>query len=818
MTTDRDRVTAYPPASWPTLARAAGRYPDGRFLDDLAILASRGRFGAQALIEYARDGANPAPGEFDAVGLSWFAYVVASRAESRTHAHDAARLFALGYEVGGHRAFARHVDSVRVEASHLAGVLGEHRPVLTRSNAPEPVWWGTDVDAQRTADSTPSERWLEVFNKPLLDRALDPIAFEPADGRSLFDRLSAPLISPPDLADLAESDGSFAKISVVVPVYNPGPSLRTAVHSILAQSWPNLEVILCDDASTDGLSLIDELRAADERIRVSRAKRNGGAYAARNRGLALAHGEYVTFNDADDWSHPRRLERQLRALRGDPRAHACVSWSIRLLSDLRLTVMGRPPTRVNLSSILFRRLEVRERLGGFDRVRKGADSEFVSRFRTVFGDDAILDLEEPLAVVQLTTGSLSRDDYRFLRTHPARLQYMAAFRTWHRHMGREGTSGFLPPGTRAPFPAPDYISGEESPTPDFDVVVLASLDPESPAAVDLAGELQTMAKMGLAVGVVEYLGPFDLTGRIRPVSGTIADLAHRGAITRLLPGESARARIGIIRDPAAVETMPAQVLKPLQISQYTIIADYSPAGGTTYDPVHVTDRIEGVGAETRWVPATSSIRTSLVDVLGESAVAEPTLFGQMSRLPAQPIEGKDSRAGYSHRLRVGLAMGSTYGLTQDEVVASLEHTAPRQKALDLVTWGVPPGARDRFRRPMTSLDSSKLAPSEIADLLDVAVVAPARGRGAHLDRFAVAAMARGCVTILDGDYRQHFGKAALYLDERDATEWLTELTTHPELLTRQQSRGWRFVRESFAPAMFEVTMRMILSGGSSRSK
>lgn len=90
-------------------------------------------------------------------------------------------------------------------------------------------------------------------------------------------------------------------ISVIVPVYNVSKYLRHCVDSILGQSYSELEIILVDDGSTDGSSQIcDEYIEKDTRITVIH-KENGGLSSARNKGLEIASGDYVSFIDSDDW-------------------------------------------------------------------------------------------------------------------------------------------------------------------------------------------------------------------------------------------------------------------------------------------------------------------------------------------------------------------------------------------------------------------------------------------------------------------------------------------------------------------------------------
>lgn len=104
------------------------------------------------------------------------------------------------------------------------------------------------------------------------------------------------------------------KLSIIIPVYNVAPYLRTCVESVLEQTYQNLQIILVDDGSTDSSGeLCDQLAKQDKRIQVLH-KENGGLSDARNAGLRVATGEYVAFLDSDDVYPLRDGLAQLMAL------------------------------------------------------------------------------------------------------------------------------------------------------------------------------------------------------------------------------------------------------------------------------------------------------------------------------------------------------------------------------------------------------------------------------------------------------------------------------------------------------------------------
>lgn len=96
-------------------------------------------------------------------------------------------------------------------------------------------------------------------------------------------------------------------VSIVVPVYNGANSILRTVKSLLWQSFTDWECIIVNDGSTDGTKdCLDSLM--DSRFRIVHFERNRGRGAARKVGVELARGEFIAFQDADDWSHPDRLK------------------------------------------------------------------------------------------------------------------------------------------------------------------------------------------------------------------------------------------------------------------------------------------------------------------------------------------------------------------------------------------------------------------------------------------------------------------------------------------------------------------------------
>ena len=106
-------------------------------------------------------------------------------------------------------------------------------------------------------------------------------------------------------------------ISVIVPVYNVEKYIVETMECVAAQTYEDWELLLVEDGSSDGTA--EKIRRyveekGEKRIRLIMQPSNGGAAAARNRGLAEARGRYIAYLDADDLWVPEKLERELRFL------------------------------------------------------------------------------------------------------------------------------------------------------------------------------------------------------------------------------------------------------------------------------------------------------------------------------------------------------------------------------------------------------------------------------------------------------------------------------------------------------------------------
>ena len=109
------------------------------------------------------------------------------------------------------------------------------------------------------------------------------------------------------------------KVSVVIPIYNAEKYIGEAIEGILNQTYKDFELILVNDCSTDNtLEIMKEYAKKDERIRILTNEKNLKVSKTANRGIQEAKGEYIVKQDADDWSYPYRIEKQVEYMESHP--------------------------------------------------------------------------------------------------------------------------------------------------------------------------------------------------------------------------------------------------------------------------------------------------------------------------------------------------------------------------------------------------------------------------------------------------------------------------------------------------------------------
>lgn len=200
------------------------------------------------------------------------------------------------------------------------------------------------------------------------------------------------------------------RVSVIMAAHDAAETIDGAIASVLAQTYERLELIVVDDGSADDtLAIARRWSERDARVTAVANPENQGAAMARNRGLSLATGDLVAFQDADDVSDPERLERQVAPLCNSSAILSVCNAERNDETGRRLEVNGRAFTKTPISMV-FRREPVLERIGYLRAMRVSEDAEYYERIKAAFGPGAEIVIHAPLLAQRFSPGSLLFSD------------------------------------------------------------------------------------------------------------------------------------------------------------------------------------------------------------------------------------------------------------------------------------------------------------------------------------------------------------------------------------------------------------------------
>lgn len=200
-------------------------------------------------------------------------------------------------------------------------------------------------------------------------------------------------------------------VSVLMTSHNVADYIEEAVISVLRQSWPNLELLVVDDASTDATWLIlQRLQKSVGNLRCRRLNSNLGTYFAKNHALQLARGEFIFFQDGDDLCHPERIRLGMQHLM-QPNV-VCVrgAYSRVMFPSGQVLPVNGMVSKLGLITLGLHR-QVFDDIGFFNCTSKASDEEFYQRLNAWVAHKGkeVCNLELPLYYNTVREDSLFAD-------------------------------------------------------------------------------------------------------------------------------------------------------------------------------------------------------------------------------------------------------------------------------------------------------------------------------------------------------------------------------------------------------------------------
>lgn len=200
------------------------------------------------------------------------------------------------------------------------------------------------------------------------------------------------------------------KVSIIMSAFNSVNTIAYAIRSLLAQTYSNFEILICDDCSSDAtLGIIKEVATRDTRIKIFRSKANQGTYNIRNSLLEYASGEFITFQDSDDIALPSRIELQVAKMK-NPSIKACYTQLLRIdKQGLFVFFFDGRVNRFCASSMMVRK-SIFDELVMFRQSLVSADTEYFKLIQKHYGNSAISIINKPLVLALWGDGSLTKQD------------------------------------------------------------------------------------------------------------------------------------------------------------------------------------------------------------------------------------------------------------------------------------------------------------------------------------------------------------------------------------------------------------------------
>ncbi|WP_205328042.1 glycosyltransferase [Glycomyces sp. YM15] len=783
------------------------RSPGARHL--LARAASRSLDLPGLLAAAHRRDLGPAgePG-VNVAALASLARVVGLQFGGEQDRRDALALFDLALDIGGVRRVGRREAAVHAQLAYALGDLAKTRFLLRRYGKHLPALERGALVADLAHPHAGGEEtaWIKrlgaLTGRPEL--RLGPAA---VDGELLpwFDRLRAASVPRVPSGPL---------VSVVMTAYRPGRALLTAVRSLLEGAWANVEVLVVDDASGPEYDVVlDAVAGLDDRVRVIRRGVNGGTFAARNTAFEVLTGDFVTGLDADDWAAPGRIARSVAPLLDDPTLQLTYGEAFLFNEDLTVTRPGRVLTTASTASMMFRR-GVLDRIGFYDEVRKGADTEFLHRVAAAFGDGAVRRLRVCDTLMRQASGSLSREEFGPGWKHPARRAYQSAYPLWHEEI-RAGADPYLPRSpARRPFWAPYHaaVAAAEQRQRRFDVVFCLDWRPFGGPQKSVIEEIKALKAAGLEVAVMHLESWRHMTVEDRPMCVPFQRLVNEGVVEQVLVTDDVVCDLLVLRYPPILQFRSGE-RSGVRPKRMVVLANQAPCERDGSDTRYVPDAchanaIDMFGVVPLWVPQGPQVREALAGaasgladfdmpgILDEAAVA-PARTGFRSVMPVVGRHSRDDWTKWPTAEDLPLVYPGD-GRWDVRVMGGVSSVA-------VITGEDPPSAWTCYGFDETDVDSFLYQ-------LDFWIYFPHPRQYEAFGRAVLEALAAGCVTILPPHFEPTFGDAALYCEPPEVVGLVDGLYADPQRFLARSALAQRRVRERFSHDSYRALVAGLLGG------
>ncbi len=663
------------------------------------------------------------------------------------------------------------------------------------------------------------EAHLKWVNQYLRQFKLESIKLNQADYGFTLDNIGR----DESLSNRQFFDGPL--VSIVMTSFNAEAYIETALRSLLEQNYKNIEIIIVDDFSSDQtISVIENIASKHSQIKLIKCHKNNGTYIAKNIGIQNSKGELVTCHDADDWSHPEKIKLQVDVLLKNPELVGSRSNLVRF-TDNRLFHL-RPRVAVassssekcllhpNFSSLMFWREKVISKVGYFDCVRVGADSEYYSRILAIFGRVSVINLNLPLMFARLHQASLTSS--QLIGSGSAglskpRRDYHRSFKNWHESrkplllpFPLHDLSDFYRPITvrSKSMPSEDYVCNKKM-NYDYDVIVASDFRLPGGSSFSNAQEIIAQHRAGYSTGLLQINS--SKFNSDYPLNKTIQECLDRkqGELIDIEHLEKAiSCKLLIIRCPEVIEKM-SDLVNKIMPKQVAVLVNQSPEDATQqiiyYDPEKLNWILqETFQVEPIWHPVGPLVRKVMAKYENVLSLSSNDWFNIIDFEAWKYIRG-----GYvSDRPVIGRISGPDRLKWPCELDLNLIYPFSEASGIDVRVLG-------DIDTPMEILGSipshwkcygyGEISARNFLRQIDFYVYFHHPNMIESFGRSIIEAMASGALVILPQHFSELFGNAAIYAEPKNVLKTISDFYSNWDAYEDQIERGYQFVQQNCSP-------------------
>ncbi|MDG5786698.1 glycosyltransferase [Evansella sp. AB-P1] len=613
-----------------------------------------------------------------------------------------------------------------------------------------------------------------------------------------------------------QRDDDSHKVSIIVPVNNAESYLRNTLDSIIHQTWRNFEAIIIDDGSTDNTAnIVEDYIRKDSRFKLISLSEMAGQYEARNHGLKISNGDFVTVFNSNEWAHPQKLEKQIDQLISNQDILGNTSqnvWTDNYLHFFRQKNESKY-TVTNTTSFMFRLEHVKNAIGYWDTVNYCGDIEFIQRVKKVFGESSVKELE----IGPLTLKKIENDyynDYNFAGSNQFYIGAQKEYVESYTHFHLKSDSLYYSFGNKERiFPVPNTLLTKVNKRRHFDVIIASDFRLVGGSTMSNIEEIKAHKKIGVETGLIQ-ISRYDVDPT-KEVNDKVRDQIDGDKVNMLVYGEKVSCDLLIVRYPPILQEW-QKFIPDVKTNNIRIIinqppmSDYGPNAVLRYNLKQSQQNvINYFGKEGVWHPIGPLVREALHEHHERDLPLINLSKEDWSNIIDLDEWKRSKRREKSAKIRIG-RHSRDHEVKWPERKNDFLSIYPDSEEFQIYILGgavTPRRIVGRTPNNWCVYEFGELHPKEFLAELDVFVYYTHSDWVESFGRVIIEAMAVGVPVVLPHSYSDLFEEAAIYAEIHEVKDKILMLMNDPQMYDNQVQRAFEYVESKFGYKMHATRLK-----------